>query len=145
MAIQHYRRRYTARTMLMLHPLRHRGPLRAWGLSWALVAALALALLPTVSRALAAPGPAVAVCTADGVQWMRGDAGADTGAGHGAAMLQACALCVLAGSALAPPPQGHWAGAAVRSAPAVAGPGTPLADLAPPWPAGQPRAPPVWR
>lgn len=131
--------------MLALQHLRQSRPLRAWGLGCALAAALALALLPTLSRAMAAPAPHLAVCTADGVRWVAADpadaghAGADPGPD---ALLQACAMCLLAGSALAPPPPAERPDP--LAVPAAAPPSSVAAPvlLAPLWSAGLPRAPP---
>jgi len=127
--------------MSALQHLRQSRPLRAWGLGGAWAAVLALALLPTLSRAMAASTPHRAVCTADGVLWVAAD---DTGADPAPmAMLQACALCLLAGSALAPPPAAGLRGTpAPRAAAPQTGAAAPV-GLAPTWSAGLPRAPPA--
>lgn len=79
---------------------------------WLLCAMLLAALAPTVSRARAwSQGSAVlwmAVCTTEGAQQTAlnqpGDAPRDERSVPGAAMLDHCALCVLASDRMAPPP-----------------------------------------
>lgn len=126
--------------MFLMQHLRSGRPLRAWGLGWAMAAALALALLPTLSRALAAPTPHQAVCTAEGVVWVAGDSGPAPAA---AALLQDCAMCLLAASALALPPADALPGQAAPSAPAAERCSSAPTQAAPTWRAGLPRAPPV--
>lgn len=79
---------------------------------WLLCAMLLAALAPTVSRARAwSQGGAVpwmAVCTTEGAQQtalnQQGDTPRDERSVPGAAMLDHCALCVLASDRMAPPP-----------------------------------------
>jgi hypothetical protein len=140
MAIQHYPRRYTEPVMFVMQHLRDGRALRAWGLRWAMAAALALALLPTLSRALAAPASHLAVCTADGVVWLADEASQTAEA---ATLPLDCAMCLLAASGLAPPPAGPRPGhGAAQAGPAADGAWAPVRS-APPWPRAQPRAPPV--
>lgn len=119
---------------------RHRH-LAAW---IALVAALALALMPTLSRALAhgTGNPALAeVCSAHGTRApMAGDEGAPAQARH---VLDHCAYCGFASQGAAPLPVSPVGPVAV-----AAGGGMPAAFWqAPrplhPWRAAQPRAPPT--
>lgn len=127
--------------MFLMQHLRSGRPLRTWGLGWAMAAALALALLPTLSCALAAPTPHQAVCTAEGVVWVAGDSGPAPAA---AALLQGCAMCLLAASALAPPPPADaLPGQAAPSAPATARGSSAPTQAASTWRAGLPRAPPA--
>ena len=79
---------------------------------WLLCAMLLAALAPTVSRARAwSQGSAVpwmAVCTTEGTPQtalnQQGNTQSDEGSVPGAAMLDHCALCVLASDRMAPPP-----------------------------------------
>lgn len=110
----------------------------------ALVAALALALMPTLSRALAhgTGNPALAeVCSAQGMLMpAAGDEGAPAQAGH---LLDHCAYCGFASHGAAPLPAnplGPVAAAAGVSMPAAFWQAPrPLH----PWRAAQPRAPPA--
>jgi hypothetical protein len=116
-------------------------------LSWiALVAVLALALLPGLSHALAfaqgEPAPWRAICTAQGKLGQDAPAGNERpAAGHGA--LEHCAFCNLSGDDALLPSQ-----AVVRGAPVAAGAGAPVDTVRGPlarctWRAAQPRAPPA--
>jgi hypothetical protein len=86
---------------------------------WLLCATLLAALAPTVSRARAwSQGSAVpwmAVCTTEGAQQtalnQQGNTQSEEGSMPGAAMLDHCALCVLASDRMAPPPNSlSWQG-----------------------------------
>jgi hypothetical protein len=128
-----------------VHSLRHHRHVLAW---IAFLAIFALALAPTVSRWLAAAqgGSAWAeICTQQGPKQSAAGEGEQTRPAQGVAVhLDHCALCGLAGQAMAPSPIG--AAAAVVK---------PLADqptlfLQAPrplfaWAAAQARAPPVGR
>ncbi|MFO1329700.1 MAG: DUF2946 family protein [Rubrivivax sp.] len=110
----------------------------------ALLAMLAFALLPTVSRALAsAGGPAWAeVCTPQGARWAPLDDG-DGAPQPTLLSLDHCALCALAtDGAAAPPPAAPVLALPLRSAEAP-----PLflhaARTLPVWRSAQPRGPPV--
>lgn len=123
---------------------RHRR-LGAW---IALVAMLAFALMPTLSRALAFSGSGNAawaeICTPQGMKWLSSaPAAADPGAPPQALPLDPCSFCSLASAGAAPPP----------GVPQVLH--LPLRSAAPPalflhaphalhaWASAQPRAPPV--
>jgi Protein of unknown function (DUF2946) len=87
-------------------PTRLHRRLTAW---MALVAMLAFALLPTLSRAMAFAGGGTAwaeVCTPQGLKRVSlSDAGTDTGTpGPNASHLEACAFCSLATDGAAPLP-----------------------------------------
>lgn len=113
----------------------------------ALVAVLAFALLPTLSRAMAvaAGGGWTEVCTPQGMKWVSLDAAAaeDTAPVGAPASLDHCALCGLSAEAAAPLP---------ATAPP---PLLPLRGAAPPslflqapatlhaWRSAQPRGPPA--
>jgi hypothetical protein len=119
---------------------RHRRRPVAW---LALVAMLALALLPAVSHALAAAGGGqVEICTAQGPRWV--PAGEiEGGLPVGASTLAHCPYCLSAGAGLGPNPAEGTARAVV-----FAGDAAPPA-MAPPPPAAfaccaaPPRAPPA--
>ena len=118
--------------------------------SWlALVAMLAFALVPTLSRALAFAGGAgsawAEVCTPQGMKLVSTvAAGADADGTLAQALpLDHCSFCSLAGAGLAPPP----AAPQVISLPLRGAEPPPLFLHAPrtlhAWRAAQPRAPPV--
>lgn len=130
--------------------IRPRRPPR-WPAWLALLAVWSLALLPTLSQALAAhTGEAgwVEVCTVQGARWVpmapagaAGDAASGKPAGSAAVAFEHCPWC------------GSHAGDAVPPAPAASllapARGEPLATVvrrgapaAPPWPDARPRAPP---
>jgi hypothetical protein len=115
----------------------------------ALVAMLAFALLPTLSRALAFagsdPSAWAEVCTSQGMKWV---STADANAGASGAPAQAlpldpCGFCPLAGAGLAPPPMAPQ----VVSLPLRGAEPPPLFLHAPrtlhAWCSAQPRAPPL--
>lgn len=114
----------------------------------AIVAALALALLPTVSHALAAargPGPLVEVCTTHVERVVgRGEAADDHRAPASAGVqFEHCPLCAASAMALGLPPAAltlHRVTVCVAAQPErfLHAPETPFA-----WRSAQPRAPPV--
>lgn len=111
-----------------------------------MLAVLVASLAPVVSHALGKSGTAswVEVCTAQGSQWVQGDAppagDPAPGAGH---LLDHCPYCSLHPNAVGIPP------ALLQALPPVAaGHAVPLAFLAAPrtlhaWVSAQPRAPPL--
>jgi hypothetical protein len=110
----------------------------------ALVAMLAFALLPALSRAMAGAAADAAwtpVCTSDGMRWM--SRAADPGPASTAVHLDRCALCALTADGAAPLPV---QAAALRLRPQVGE--TPLPHATAlrarhAWPAAQPRGPPL--
>lgn len=121
-----------------MQPLRHR---RHAFVRLALVAMLALACVPTLSRWLAtAQGPQAwaQVCTPQGLKSL---GGAGDTAGRAATHLDACGYCTLAFGAAPPAVGAGWlAGARVEALPSYALAAPPGAAA---WTAAQPRAPPA--
>lgn len=130
-----------------MNAVRHR--LRTW--TWvALVAVLALALLPTLSRAWApeasgAPAHAgMEVCTAEGLRLMPApDDGQDPAPAHHADAFERCAHCVLGGAPVVPLPS-----LPVWQPADLSGQALPALFLQAPhtlhaWASAQPRAPPA--
>jgi hypothetical protein len=128
--------------------IRHQ--LRAW--TWAaLLAVLALALLPTVSRAWGLGAEPVGVhamvevCTTDGLRMVPnadGQASTDTSAHHADAF-ERCAHCVLGAAPLVLPPialVGYTADPRAQALPALFWQAPHTLHV---WAAAQPRAPPV--
>jgi hypothetical protein len=128
--------------------IRHR--LRAW--TWtALVAVLALALLPTISRAWALGAEPVGVhamvevCTTDGLRMVPnagGQAAPHTPAHHAEAF-ERCAHCVLGAAPLVLPPiapVGYTPDPRAQAVPALFWQAPHALHV---WAAAQPRAPPV--
>lgn len=125
-----------------LHPRWHRR-MTAW---IALLAMLAFALVPTVSRALAFAGGSAnwaEVCSPQGIKWVslaEGDEAPAPAAGH----LDHCALCSMASDGAAPLP--------ARPAPVALPVGSAeiprlflqAAHTLHAWCLAQPRAPPAW-
>jgi hypothetical protein len=124
--------------------VKNRAPVRHAAAWLALVAMLAFALAPTLSRAMASAGAGgwTEVCTAQGMKWVPVDAGAD-GRQAPAASLEACKLCSLAADGAAPLP----VQAQVSVSPVLAGELPPafLHVTCTPhtWRTAQPRAPPA--
>ena len=114
------------------------------------MAILALALMPTISRAwgLGAAGPdahsLVEVCTAEGVRMVPwADGPSEPAAAHHADALERCAHCVLGAAPLALPPA-----APTWHSPDARAQALPTLFLRAPhtlhvWGAAQPRAPPI--
>ena len=125
-----------------LHPRRHRR-LTAW---IALVAMLAFALVPTVSRALAfANGSAnwAEVCSPQGIKWVslaEGDEAPAPATGH----LDHCALCGLASDGAAPLPASPAPAALPVGSAEIPRLFLQAAHTLHAWCLAQPRAPPAW-
>lgn len=117
----------------MLRLRRH----RRFASLFALLAVLAFALVPTLSRALAAgPGTPVEVCTPQGLQRLPLDAPAAP------AHVDACALCALGGADVLPVPLGAALALPGLAAVAPALPDGPVPAWRRVWWQAPPRAPP---
>jgi hypothetical protein len=124
----------------MTRPARQR--MAAW---IAIVAMLALALVPTLSRALAFAGNGggwAEVCTPQGMKQVPLDPDPAGNSAPTAPSPDACGLCLLAAAGAAPPPAPPAVPLPSRdaAAPATA---TPAAHPRPSWARAQPRAPPL--
>ncbi len=107
------------------------------------LAALALALVPTLSRSLAGPQPELpwmALCTAAGMVQADPDrAGGGPAAGH----LDHCGLCLVAAGPLAPPASAPPAIVAAAAHLPAATPVSRARPAAPSWRSPPPRGPPA--
>lgn len=134
------RRADEAARLAAVHAARHHCRLTVWV---AILAMLALALLPTISRAMAYGGGWTEICTPQGMQWVSADGERAAAPPDGTSpQVDHCHFCQLAASGTAPLP---------ASAPALV---LPLTGAEPPrlfvqaartlraWCSAQPRAPP---